>query len=143
MAFPGPSSDRTPFMSLRGRCSPLPIAGLPFIGPHTSNFTSAVFASSVPTQSEAVVALASTNAIDPSLAYGLSYVLWLPHLTADLGSMEYGLPIPRLKHMGSCRLALTRESSSACLFILVLQSSSYKYRKHPRCTENALLHQGP
>jgi len=29
------------------------------------------------------MALASTNATAPSLAYGLSYVLWLPHLTSN------------------------------------------------------------
>ena len=83
MADPGPSSGRKPFMSLRRRRSPLPIPGLPSIGPHTSNFTSAMFASSVLTQPGAVMALASTNAIDPSLAYGLLYLLWLLHLTSN------------------------------------------------------------
>ena len=83
MAFPGPSSDRKPFISLRRHCPPLPIAGLPFIGPHTSNFTSAMLASSTFTQPGAVMTLASTNVTVPSLAYGLSYVSWLLHLTSN------------------------------------------------------------
>ena len=83
MAFPGPSSDRTPFMGLRRRCSPLSTAGLPFIGPRTSNFASAMLASSTVTQPRAVMTLASTSVTVPSLAYGLSYVLWLLHLTSN------------------------------------------------------------
>ena len=80
MVYPGPSSDRKPFISLRRRRSPLPIAGLPFIGPHTSDFTSAIISSSALAQPGAVMTLPSTM---PSLAYGLSYVLWLLHLTSN------------------------------------------------------------
>ena len=83
MADPGPSSGRKPFMSLRRRRSPLSIPGLPFIGPQSPNFASAMFAPSVPTQPGAVMALAPTNAMEPSLAYSLSYVLWLLHLTSN------------------------------------------------------------
>ena len=84
MADPGPSSGRKPFfMSLRRLRSPSPIPGLPFMGPHTSNFTSAMLASSTLTQPGAVMTLASTNITVPSLAYGLSYVLWLLHLTSN------------------------------------------------------------
>ena len=83
MADPGPSSDRKPFMSLRRRRSPLPIPELPFTGTHTPDFINALLASSALTQSGAVMDLASTGAMAPSLAYGLSYVLWLLHLTSN------------------------------------------------------------
>jgi hypothetical protein len=88
MADPGPSSGRKPFMSLRRLRSPAPLPGLPFIGPHTSDFhtsdfISALLASSAPTDPGVVIPLASTNAIAPSLAYGLSYVLWLLHPTSN------------------------------------------------------------
>ena len=83
MGDPGPSSGRKSFMSPRRPRSPSPILGLPFIGPHTSNFLSSIFAPSAPTQPDAIMALPSTNAVAPSLAYGLSYVLWLLHLTSN------------------------------------------------------------
>ena len=57
--------------------------------------------------------------------------------------MEPMLLVPRLKQMGSYRLALTRGSGSACLFTLALQFSGCKYRKHLQCTEHALLQMGP
>jgi len=57
--------------------------GLPSIGPYTSDFMSAILASLAPTDPGAVMALASTNVTAPSLAYGLSYVLWLPHLKSN------------------------------------------------------------
>jgi len=84
MADPGPSSGRKLFMSLRQLRSPSPMPALPSIGSYTSDFINAILASSAPTDHGAVMALASTNAIAPSLAYGLSYVLWLLHLTSNL-----------------------------------------------------------
>jgi len=75
MAGPGPSSGRKSFMSLRQLRLPSPMPALPSIGSYTSDFISAILASSAPTDPGAVMALASTNAIAPSLAYGLSYVL--------------------------------------------------------------------
>ena len=67
----------------------------------------------------------STSPMAPPFAYGPSYVLWLLHLTSNLvGSRKYRLFIPRLKQIGSYGLALTQESSSACLLALVLQFSS-------------------
>ena len=81
MADPGPTSGRKPFMSLQRRRSPLPIPGLPFIGPYTPNLTSTMFASSASTQPGVIMALASTDAMESSLVYGLPYVLWLLHLT--------------------------------------------------------------
>jgi len=78
MAGPGPSSGHKPFMSLRRLRSPSPIPGLPFIGPHTLDFASAMFASSESTDPGATVATA------PSLAYGLPYALWPLHLTSNL-----------------------------------------------------------
>jgi hypothetical protein len=83
MTDPGPSSSRKSVTSLRQVRSPSPIPGLPFIGPHTSDFINAVFAASAPTDPGAIMALASTNTTAPSLAYGLSYVLWLLHLTSN------------------------------------------------------------
>jgi len=70
MADPGPSSGRKPFMSLRQLRSPSPMPGLPFIGPYTSDFISAILAPFAPTDPGGVTALASTNATPPSLAYG-------------------------------------------------------------------------
>ena len=69
-------------MSLRRRRLPSPIPGVPFIGPYTPNFTSAMFASSAPTQPGAIMAPASTDAME-SHVYGPSYILWLLHLTSD------------------------------------------------------------
>ena len=89
MGDPGPSSGRKSSMSLRQLRSPSPVLGLPFIGPHTSNFLSPMFASSAPTQSEAIVALPSTNAVAPSLGYSPSYVLWLLHLTYNPSSGRF------------------------------------------------------
>ena len=83
MAGPGPSSSRKAFMSLRRCRSPSPILELPFIWPHTSNFTSEMLASSTLTQPGADMTLASTNFMVPYLAYGLSCVLWLLHLTSN------------------------------------------------------------
>ena len=42
-----------------------------------------MLASSALPQPEAIVALPSTDSVAPSLAYGLSHVLWLLHLTSD------------------------------------------------------------
>ena len=77
-AYPGPSSDRKPCMSLRRCRSPSPIPELPSIWPHTSNFTSEMLASSTLTQPRADMGF-----MVPSLAYGLSHVLWLLHLTSN------------------------------------------------------------
>ena len=73
----------SPFICLQRRRSPLPIPGLPFTGPQTSDFISAAFAPSAPTQTGAFMTLASANVMVPPLAYGLSYVLWLLHLTSN------------------------------------------------------------
>ena len=76
MAGPGPSSGRKPFMSLHQLRSPLPMPGPPSIGSYTSDFISAILASSAPTDPGAVTALASTNATAPSLAYGpVTYIM--------------------------------------------------------------------
>ena len=83
MADPGPSSGRKPFMSLRLLRSLSPIPGQPSIGPHTSTFSIPIFASLAPTHLDAIMALASTNAVAPSLAYGRPYVLRLLHLTSN------------------------------------------------------------
>ena len=84
MADAGPSSGRKPFMSQQLLRSLSPIPVLPFVGPHTSDFTSSMFASSVPTQLGAFMALASGNVIAPSLAYVRPYVSQPLHLTSNL-----------------------------------------------------------
>ena len=58
--------------------------------PHTSTFSSRIPASSAPTQLDDIMALPSTNAMAPSLAYGRPYVLQLLHLTSNqfLGSFN-------------------------------------------------------
>ena len=70
-------------MCLRLLRSLSPMPGQPFIRPHTSTFSSPMFASLAPIQLDAIMDLASTNAVVPFLAYGWLYVLRLLHLTSD------------------------------------------------------------
>ena len=73
MADAGPSSGHKCFMDpqpLHGH-SLSPIPGLPFIGPHTSNLLSPMFASSAPTQPGAIVDIWRSDGISgyPPLKY--------------------------------------------------------------------------